>query len=107
MDDGGESLQAPGLSSTRPIDSVPLNWDWTQTLTPTEKSWIKGVTVWRGFGAVLIRTMTLGKRGHGRCGHEISDTSSGRNGHLKQKYFYLLLCELKIYFDQTRGDESI
>ena len=54
-------------------------------------------------GAVLIRTMTLGKRGHGRCGHKISDMSSGRNRHLKTEIFL----PPTLYFNQTGGDESI
>ena len=34
-----------------------------------------------------------------------SQTSAvGENQHVEQKYFQILLCELKIYLDQSRGD---
>ena len=78
----------------------------SQTGTEHRRSvWRQGITVRRRFTAALTGTMTPGMRGT-RQGTEKreSDISSGWKLLVEPEYFHILLCELRISLDQTRGD---
>ena len=82
-------------------------WDWRRSV------WRQGIKyggdlqqLWPGLWLQEKKTRKVETRGTKRQRERGSDISSLSKQCVELEYFYILICDLRIYLDQTRGDSG-
>lgn len=83
------------------------DWDWTHAPRPTDAILMTGDTVQRWFTVALTKDDDSGAKKTGQVEQErasVYGISSRQKCCIESEYLHILLCELWIYFYQTRDD---